>query len=167
MPKYFILFYYHIYLPQLIWNSSACHKCAPGRQGIVCTQAGPNWVTVGPVSTPLLRILGPNTIGGSPAWFKQKRPTTHIWSDFHSLKLSPSGFGQNRHLGYWVLHCCFFLPLEQRRETTRPIRFPSPEAFAARFGQNMCLGYWVLYRCFFLLRCSSLRFDLRLLISAW
>ena len=73
ISKYFILFYYHICLPQLIWNSFACCKCASDRQGIVCAQARPNWVAVGPVSTSLLTILGPNTTGVSPAWFNQKK----------------------------------------------------------------------------------------------
>ena len=77
MSKYFILScYYHICLPQPIWNSSARRKCALGRWGIVCAQAGSNWVAVGPVSNPLFRILGSNTTGGSLAHFNQKRPTT-------------------------------------------------------------------------------------------
>ena len=77
MSKYFILsYYYHICLPQLIWNSSARRKRAPGRRVIVCTQAGPNWVAVGPVSTPLLRIFWHSTAWGKPAQFNQKRPTT-------------------------------------------------------------------------------------------
>ena len=79
MPKYFILsYYYHICLPQLNWNSSARCKHTPGRRGIVCAQAKPNWVAVGPVSTPLLRIFGLNTAGGSLARFNQKRPTTTV-----------------------------------------------------------------------------------------
>ena len=78
IPKYFILFYYHICLPQLIWNSFACCKCAPGKRGIVCAQAGPNWVAVEPVSTLLLRILGSNTTGGSPAWFNPKKAHHNI-----------------------------------------------------------------------------------------
>ena len=77
ISKYFILScYYHICLSQPIWNSSARHKCASSRWGIVCTQVGPNWVAAGPVSTPILRILGPNTARGSPAHFNQKWPTT-------------------------------------------------------------------------------------------
>ena len=80
ISKYFILScYYHICLSQPIWNSSACHKCASSRWGIVCTQVGPNWVAAGPVSTPILRILGPNTAGGSLADFNQKRPITLNW----------------------------------------------------------------------------------------
>ena len=80
MLKYFILsYYYHICLPQSIWNSSARRKRALGRRGIVCAQARPNWVAVGPISTPLLRILGPSTAGGSPAQFNHKRPTTLNW----------------------------------------------------------------------------------------
>ena len=68
MSKYFILFYYyHICLPQLIWNNSVRRKHAPDRRGIVCTQARLDWVVVWPVSTPLLRIFGPSTAGGSPA----------------------------------------------------------------------------------------------------
>ena len=79
ISKYFILScYYHIYLPQPIWNNSARRKCALSRRDIVCTQAGPNWVAVGPVSTPILKILRPNTAGGSPTHFNQKRPTTTI-----------------------------------------------------------------------------------------
>ena len=73
ISKYFILFYYHICLPQLIWNSFAYCKCASDRRGIVCAQVRPNWVAVGPVSTSLLTILGPNTTGVSPAWFNQKK----------------------------------------------------------------------------------------------
>ena len=85
MWKYFILFYYyHICLPQLIWNSFARRKHAPSRRGIACAQAGPNWVAVGPVSTPLFRILGTSTVGGSPARFDQKRPTTiNICANHH------------------------------------------------------------------------------------
>ena len=79
----FIL-YYHIYLPRLIWNSSAHRKRAPGRRGIVCAQGRPNWVAVGPVSTPLLRIFGPNTAGGSPARFNQKGPLHSSLSFFSS-----------------------------------------------------------------------------------
>ena len=52
---------------------SACCKRALGRRGTVCAQAGSNWVTVRPVSTPLLRILRPNTAGGSPAHFNHKK----------------------------------------------------------------------------------------------
>ena len=108
ISKYFILFYYyHICLPQLIWNSSACHKHAPGRRGIVYAQAGPNWVAVGPVSTPLLRIFGSNTTGGNLACFNQKRPTTkskptcesyasdsqllvpQVWNNFSNLLQNP------------------------------------------------------------------------------
>ena len=38
-----------------------------GKRGIVCAQVGPKWVTIGLVSTPLLRTFEPNTAGGSPA----------------------------------------------------------------------------------------------------
>ena len=51
----------------------ACRKRAPGKRGIVCAQVRPNWVAIRPVSTPLLRILGPNTAGGSPAHFNYKK----------------------------------------------------------------------------------------------
>ena len=36
------------------------------------------------------------------------RDTSNLYV-LHRLKLSPPGFGQNRHLGCWVLHRCFFL----------------------------------------------------------
>ena len=78
--KYFILScYYHICLLQTIWNSSAHRKHTPGRRDIVCAQARLSWVAVGPVSTPLLRILEPSTAGGNPVHFNHKRPTTLNW----------------------------------------------------------------------------------------
>ena len=43
-------------------------------QGIVCAQAGPKWVTIGSVPTPLLRTFGPNTAGGSQAQHCKKGP---------------------------------------------------------------------------------------------
>ena len=87
ISKYFILScYYHICLPQPIWNSSAHCKCALSRRGIVCTQARPNWVAAGPVSTPILKILGPNTAGGSLAHFNQKRPITLNWQHHWRVK---------------------------------------------------------------------------------
>ena len=95
ISKYFILFYYyHICLPQHIWSSSTCRKHVPGRQDIVRAQAGPNWVVVGPVLTPLFRIFGPNSIGGSPARLNQKRPSTNdsataLSSSWNKTTLTP------------------------------------------------------------------------------
>ena len=72
-------------------------------------------------------------------WSDDKKP--HVWSNFHRLKLSLPGFGQNRCLGCWFLHHCFFLPLEWQRETTRPIQFPSLETFAAWVWSESALGF--------------------------
>ena len=92
MSKYFILsYYYHICPPQLIWNSSACRKHVLGRRGIVCAQAEPNWVAIGPVSTPLLVIFGSSIAGGSPARFNQNKA-------YHTNQLEVLG-GCNFH--YW------------------------------------------------------------------
>ena len=60
---------------------SARRKRTPGRRDIVCAQAGPNLVAVGPVLTPLLKILGPNTAGGNSAHFNHKK-AHHNYIDF-------------------------------------------------------------------------------------
>ena len=73
-------------------------KRAPGKRGIVCAQAGPNWVAVGLLSTPLLKILGPNTAGGSPAHFNHKKA--------HCIKMAtPLGnWDQNRENEIFLPH---------------------------------------------------------------
>ena len=38
----------------------------------LCTQAGPNWVAIGPVSTPILRKFRPSTVEGSLAQYNKK-----------------------------------------------------------------------------------------------
>ena len=50
-----------------------------GEQGIVCAQAKPKWVTIGPVPTPLLRTFWPNTARGSPAQHCKKGPPHYNW----------------------------------------------------------------------------------------
>ena len=43
-----------------------------GKWSVVCAQAGPRWVTIGLVTTPSSRILGPSTVGGSLAQHHKK-----------------------------------------------------------------------------------------------
>ena len=65
----FFYYCYHVCLAWLIRSSSACHghmNEVPGKRGIIYAQARPKWVTVGPVSTPLLRTLGSSTAEDSP-----------------------------------------------------------------------------------------------------
>ena len=65
----FFYYCYHVCLAWLIQSSSACHghmNEVPGKRGIICAQARPKWVAVGPVSTPLLRTLGSSTAEDSP-----------------------------------------------------------------------------------------------------
>ena len=79
----FFYYYYHVYLPWLIRSSSACHghmNEVLGKRGIICAQAGLKWVAVWPVSTPLLRILGPSIVGGSPTQhYKKAHHKKQIW----------------------------------------------------------------------------------------
>ena len=75
----FFYYYYYVCLPWLIRSSSACYghmNEVCGKRGIVCAQAGPKWVIVGPVSTLLFKTLVSNTAGGSPAQHCKK--THHI-----------------------------------------------------------------------------------------
>ena len=76
----FFYYYYHVCLPWFIWSSSACHGHVNevlGKWGIVCAQAGPKWVTVGPVSTLLLRTLWSSIAVGSPAQHCKKAHHNH------------------------------------------------------------------------------------------
>ena len=66
----YIFFNYYVCLPQLVWNSSTCRKHIPGKPGLVCAQARPNWVAAGLVPTPLSRKLGPSAVGSSPTLYK-------------------------------------------------------------------------------------------------
>ena len=68
----FIISAYHnllivVLLAMGLWLNSS-------ERGIICTQAGPKWVTIGLVQTSLLRTFGPNTAGGSPAQHYKKGP---------------------------------------------------------------------------------------------
>ena len=86
----FFYYYYRVCLPWLIRSSSACHghmNKVLSKQGIVCAQAGPKWVVIKPVSTPLLRTFRPSTAGGSPAQHCKKA---------HHTKLL--GYGKLNHL---------------------------------------------------------------------
>ena len=69
IPKYFILFYYyHIYLSQLVWSSSARRKRVPSRWGIVCAQVG----------TKL-----------SWSWTGLNSFTQNIWAQYHRRQPNP------------------------------------------------------------------------------
>ena len=73
----FFYYYYHVCLPWLIRSSSACHghmNEVLGKRGIVYAQAGSKWVTVGPVSTPLLKTLRTSIAWGSPTQHCKKDP---------------------------------------------------------------------------------------------
>ena len=61
-----------------------------GKRGVVCAQAEPKWVVVGPVLTPLLRTLGPNTARGNPAQHCKKKAhyTLIIWFWLRREKLN-------------------------------------------------------------------------------
>ena len=50
-----------------------------GERGIVFTQAGLKWVTIGPIPGFLLRTFGPNIVGGNPAQhFKKYKVSLYI-----------------------------------------------------------------------------------------
>ena len=60
MSKYFILScYYHICLPQPIWNSFAHRKRAPGRRGIVCDKSDQIELQLDRSQLPYSKYLGP------------------------------------------------------------------------------------------------------------
>ena len=62
-----------------------------GKRGIVCAQARPKWVAVGPVPTPLLKTFGLNTVGGSSAQHCKKGPL-HMFCIFYLMLLTISNF---------------------------------------------------------------------------
>ena len=57
-----------------------------GERGIICAQAGPKWVTIGSVPTPLLRTFGPNIAGGSPTQHCKKGPPHYKCLEENSVK---------------------------------------------------------------------------------
>ena len=122
MSRYFILSYYHhICLPKFIWNSPTHHKHAPGKRGIICAQAEPNWVVVRLVSTPLLRIFGPSTVGGSPTWFNQKRPITRRSKNQQIPPLEYTLF--KVHLTKWLKHStCLIMQNKRKKEKVVAIK---------------------------------------------